>query len=161
MKNLNQILVAVSLTAAALTFTGCATDISSQSYSDSHVGETARSYRATVIKVRKVKVGPDELGKNQNGALAGGLGGAMLGSTMGGGNGKALMTIAGGVAGAVGGAYAEKALKTQVGLEITVELRNGKLLTIVQGSDIAFFKGERVILMSYGKGRSKIVKEDA
>ncbi len=160
MKKFKQIL-AVSVTLAALFTTGCATDISSQSYSDKHVGETARSYRATVIKVRQVKVGPDELGKNKNGALAGGIGGAMLGSTMGGGNGKALMTIAGGVAGAIGGAYAEKALKSQVGLEITVELRNGALRTIVQGADVPFARGERVFLMSYGKGRSKIVKEDA
>ncbi|OQW46117.1 MAG: hypothetical protein A4S09_16920 [Proteobacteria bacterium SG_bin7] len=156
-----KILGAISLAVAALFITGCATDISSQSYSDQHVGETARSYRARVVKVRQVKVGPDELGKNKTGALAGGVGGAVLGSTMGGGNGNGLMAIAGGVAGAIGGAYAEKALKTQVGLEITVELRNGKLMTVVQGSDVPFSRGERVILMSYGKGRSKIVKEEA
>ncbi len=151
----------VSLTLAAVFFSGCATDISSQSYSDSHVGETARSYRARVVKVRKVKVGPDELGKNKNGALAGGIGGAMIGSTMGSGTGKGLMTLAGAAAGAVGGAYAERALKTQVGLEITVELRNGALRTVVQGADVPFYRGEKVILMSYSKGRSKIVKEEA
>ncbi len=160
MKKPNNVLSAIALTVTALVASGCATDISSQSYSNQHVGEMARSYRARVVKVRQVKVSPDELGKNKNGALAGGIGGAMLGSTMGGGNGKTLMAIAGGVAGAIGGAYAEKALKTQTGLEITVELRNGQLRTIVQGADVPFYKGEKVILMSYSKGRSKIVKEN-
>jgi outer membrane lipoprotein SlyB len=134
----------------------CATDISSNSYSDKHVGETSRSYRATVVKVRKVKVGPDELGKNKAGALLGGVGGAVIGSSTGSGLGAGI----GAVAGAIGGAYAEKAMKTQVGLEITVELKNGSLLTVVQGADVDFSRGEKVIIMQNTKGRSKIVKDD-
>ncbi len=154
-------LSAIFAVLGALFVSACATDISSKSYSDQHVGEAAHSYRATVVKVRKVKVGPDELGKSKTGAIVGGVGGAVIGSTMGSGTGKLLMTGAGAVAGAVGGAYAEKALKTQTGLEITVELKNGAMLTVVQGTDVAFNRGEKVIVMVYKKGRSKIVKEDA
>jgi outer membrane lipoprotein SlyB len=155
--NLLIILVFGVLTAG---LTGCATDISGKSYSDEHVGETARSLPGVVVKVRRVKVGPDQLGKNKTGAVAGGLGGALLGSTMGGGRGKGLMTIGGAVAGAVGGAYAEKALKTQTGLEITVKLKNGEYVTVVQGSDIGFRRGEQVFVMVYNRGRSKVVKND-
>lgn len=150
--NLGLMLVLTS----ALFMSACATDISSQSYSDKHVGETARSYRATVVKVRKVKVGPDELGKSKAGTVIGGVGGAMIGST----TGSGLGTGVGAIAGAIGGAYAEKAMKSQTGLEITVELKNGALMTVVQGADVEFARGEKVLIMQYQKGRSKIVKDD-
>jgi outer membrane lipoprotein SlyB len=159
MKVLNIKIIAV--VAATLFLSACATDISSNSYSDQHVGEAAHSYYATVAKVRKVKVGPDELGKSKTGAVVGGVGGALVGSTMGSGTGKLLMTAGGVVAGAVGGAYAERAMKTQTGLEITVQMKNGELLTVVQGADVQFSKGEKVLVIVYKKGRSKIVKETA
>lgn len=137
--------------------TACATDISSKSYSDTHVGETAHSYRATVVKIRKIQVGPDELGKSKTGALIGGAGGAIIGSSS-----KSIVgTGIGAIAGAVGGAYAEKALKTQTGFEITVELKNGALLTLVQGADVGFSRGEKVLIIKYKNGRSKIIKDDA
>lgn len=147
----------VSVITSALLLSACATDISSKSYSDQHVGEAAHSYRATVVKVRKVKVAPDELGKNKTGILLGAVGGGVLGSTMGAGTGKLLMTAGGAAVGAVGGAYAERSLKTQTGLEITVELKNGEMLTVVQGADVGFNPGDKVIIMVYKKGRSKIV----
>ena len=147
------------LALSAVFMVGCATDINSQSYSDEHVGEASRSYRGRVLKVRKVKVGPDELGKSKAGAIAGGIGGAMIGSTMGRGTGNAIMTGVGAIAGAVGGAYAEKALKTQKAYEITVELKNEELLTVVQGTDVKFRRGEPVIVMVSQRGRSKVMKE--
>ena len=156
MKKSIKLLSFAVILASALFTSACATDISSQTYSDTHVGETARSYRGTVVKIRKVKVGPDELGKSKSGAVIGGVGGALLGGS----TGSGLMTGVGAVAGAVGGAYAEKSLKTQTGLEITVELKNGALLTVVQGADVVFLRGEKVIIMDYKKGRSKIVKDD-
>lgn len=145
---------------ATVFMSACATDIGSQSYSDQHVGEATRGYRGKVIKIRRVKVGPDELRKNTAGALLGGVGGALIGSTMGRGTGNAIMTGIGAVAGAVGGAYAEKKLKTQIAYEITVELGNGELLTVVQGTDTRFRRGERVIVLESKRGRSKVVKDD-
>lgn len=152
---------AVLALVASLFVSGCATDISSNSYSEDHVGEAARSYQAVVVKVRQVKVGPDQLGKNKTGAVIGGIGGAVIGNQFGSGVGKGIMTVGGAAAGAVGGAYAEKALRTQTALEITVQLRNGELRTIVQGNDVQFSQGERVYIMIYQRGRSKVVKLNA
>ncbi len=159
-KNFTQILL-IPILAISLIISACATDINSNSYSDTHVGEAAKSYRGKIVKVRQVKVGPDQLEKSKTGTLAGGVGGAMLGSQFGSGSGKLLMTAGGAIAGAVGGAYAEKALKTQDALELTVELKNGELRTIVQGKNETFRKGEKVLLMIYENGRSKISKDNS
>ena len=140
-------------------FTGCATDMGSRSYSDDHVGEAARTYRGVIVNIREVKVGPDQLGKNRSGAVAGGLAGGLIGSRFGGGSGKTLLTLGGAVAGAVGGAFAEKALKTQKAYELVIELKNGALMTVVQGTDVQFQAGQRVLLMVSVRGRSKVVPE--
>ena len=142
-----------------LLFSGCATDISSNSYSDDSVGEVAQTEAAVVVKVRTVKVGPDQLGKSHTGAVAGGVGGAIIGSQIGSGFGGALATVGLAGGGALVGAAAEKKLKTHKGLEITVKLNSGGLRTVVQGSDVSFVKGDRILLMTYAHGRSKIVKE--
>lgn len=156
--NINKIYFVLPLLLLNLTTTGCATDISGNSYSDTHVGEASRSFRGVVVNIRAVKVSPDQLEKSQTGTMLGTVGGAAVGSQFGSGTGKLLMTAGGAVAGAIGGAYAEKALKTQTGLEITVEVKGGELYTVVQGNDVAFKKGEKVLLVKYEKGRSKVVK---
>lgn len=137
---------------------GCATDISSKSFSDDDVGEASQTYAGVVIKVRSVKVGPDSLGKSHTGMIAGGIGGGLIGSQLGSGFGGALATVGLAGAGALGGAMAEKSLRTQQGLEITVKLSNGELRSVVQGGDVSFKKGENILLMIYLRGRSKVVK---
>jgi outer membrane lipoprotein SlyB len=146
----------IGLVSLLVLFSGCATDIGSKSYSDEDVGAVADTASGTVIKVRNVKVAPDQLGKSHTGTWAGGLAGALIGSE----TGNVFATVGLGAAGAVGGAAAEKALKTQQGLEITVKLATGSLRTIVQGNDVVFAKGEKVLLLVYSRGRSKVVKED-
>jgi outer membrane lipoprotein SlyB len=150
----------LTLVSSSFLFSGCATEIGSNSYDDEDVGAIANSYKAVVIKVRNVNVGPDKLEKSGAGTLAGGVAGAAIGSEFGSGIGNVLMTTGGALAGAVGGAYAEKSLKKQVGLEITVQLTNGELKTVVQGNDTSFSKGESVMLLAYAQGRSKVVKID-
>ncbi len=137
--------------------TGCAKDLGVKHYSDRTVGEASKTYRGTVLNVTKVRVGPDELGKSKAGAIVGGVGGAVIGSRFGRGGGALAGTLIGAVAGAVGGAFAEKALKTQDALEYVVELDNKSLMSVVQGMDETFAKGERVLLMVGEKGRSRIV----
>ena len=158
-QRLNRISLALALSIIAGTqLTACATDISSNSYAENHVGEAARSFRGIVVKVREVKVAPSK--PQYGGALAGAGAGGLVGNQFGAGAGKDIMTAGGAVAGAVGGYYAEKHLRTQMGLEITVQMPNGELRTLVQGNDVAFRKGDRVMIMIYNRGRSKIVKDD-
>jgi outer membrane lipoprotein SlyB len=151
-----RLLNSAALLSVLVLFSACATDIGSKSYSDEDVGAVANTQEGVVLKVRTVKVGPDQLGKSKAGAAIGGVGGALIGAE----TGSGLATIGLGAAGAVGGAFVEKGLKTQQGLEITVRLTTGSLRTVVQGNDVSFVKGEKVLLLVYDRGRSKVVKED-
>jgi outer membrane lipoprotein SlyB len=139
----------------ALMASGCATNISQDHYSDETVGEASKVYKGVIVDVRKVRVGPDQLGKSRTGAAMGAVGGAIAGRAIG-GRGAAGILI-GGVAGAIGGAYAEKALKTQDALEYTIELANGDGMSVVQGTDKPLSVGQNVRVIVSSRGRSRII----
>lgn len=143
----------------ALLLSGCARNISSDVYSESHVGEASRTFRGVVVSVRQVQVAPEKLEDNVIGAGAGALGGGIAASHIGGGTGRLAATAAGALAGGIAGAYAEQMLKTQNALEYTVELRNGEMRTIVQGPSPAFSAGQPVLVIVSHKGRSRVVAD--
>jgi outer membrane lipoprotein SlyB len=80
---------------------GCARQISSNAYSERQVGEASFSYQGTVLSVRKVAVGSEKLEDNVAGGALGAIGGGVLGSTCGKGDGKTAMTALGAIGGAV------------------------------------------------------------
>lgn len=138
--------------------TGCARDISSDSYEEATVGGISSTYACTVVSVRKVKVqGNDKLSGNVAGMAIGALAGGALGNTIGGGRGRTLATVAGALAGAAGGSYAQKKLEDQVGYEYTVKLEDGRLMTVVQGPKPALAPGQLAYLHVYPGGRSRVV----
>jgi outer membrane lipoprotein SlyB len=159
--------IAPALVVMSLALTGCARNISGDHYSDRTMGESQVTYRGTVIEVRKVTVGPEELEDNAmgiaGGAVAGGLGGSLIGK----GSGNVAATAIGAIGGAVAGAFIEKELKTQDALEYAVELDNGSLRTIVQGPTPAIAVGERVRVIETvpfagkGKSRSRVVRDNS
>jgi outer membrane lipoprotein SlyB len=65
--------------------------------------------------------------------------------------------LIGGIAGAVGGAFAEKSLKTQDALEYTIELSNGEGLSVVQGINNPLKIGQNVRVIVSSKGRSRVI----
>lgn len=138
--------------------TGCARDISSGSYEEATVGSVASTYACTVVSVRRVRVnGQDKLGNNGLGLAGGAIAGGVLGNAVGGGRGRTIATAVGALAGATAGAYAQKNLEEQVGLEYTVKLdNNGRLMTVVQGADNALHVGQPALLMVYPTGRSRL-----
>ncbi|MFT4553280.1 MAG: outer membrane lipoprotein SlyB [Chlamydiales bacterium] len=143
--------------AAVMTLSGCARDISSDVYSESHVGETSATYSGVVVSARKITVQENEkLKENQMGMLGGGVAGGAIGHTMGKGKGKDVATVAGAIAGAIGGAFAEKALNTQEAMEYVVELKNGEMRTVVQGIEPRLGIGHEVFLMVSTQGRSRL-----
>ena len=155
---IHSLLLAFLLFAFALSFTGCARQISSDVYSGSHIGETSTTYPGVIINARKVLVQDKEyLEENGLGIAGGGLAGALVGSQFGKGSGNTLATIAGGLAGAVGGAYAEKALKEQEAVEYIVALDNGETRTVVQGPQPSLQSGQKVWLMISYQGRSRLI----
>lgn len=151
------VLSAVSVV-ALFAIGGCARNISSSSYDARAVGETGKTFECTVVSVRKVLVNEgDYLENNKTGALIGGVAGGALGNMVGGGRARVATTAAGALAGAFGGAMLEKNMKTQEGLEYVVRLKSGELRTVVQGLDNPLYRGQKALLMEYGKGRSRVI----
>ncbi len=150
------------VSSAAAMISGCAREISSNVYSDTHVGEASRTFRGMVVSVREVEVtNAEKLQENTTGmgvgALAGGVGGYQIGK----GRGQVAATAAGAILGAVAGAYAEKALSSQTAFEYIVELSNGEMRTVVQGKDTKYAPGQRVLLIVGQQGRSRIIPDSS
>lgn len=141
-----------------LVLPSCARQISSNTYAAGAVGETSETYTGTIIHSRMVAVEDKEyLEQNGLGIVGGGLGGAYLGSKVGRGEGNTLATIGGALLGATGGAFAEKALKSQTAMEYVVALDNGQSRTVVQGPEPQFGVGQNVYLIVSNKGRSRVI----
>ncbi len=147
---------------ASLLLGGCAKNISANDYSEAEAGAVKQTYRGTIIAARPVKVnGSDSLGDNQAGLLGGGLAGGLLGSQFGAGRGQVVGAVLGAAAGALGGAFLEKGLKTQDGMEYTVELASGRVMTLVQGPEPRLSVGQAVLVMAGSKGRSRVVPDES
>lgn len=120
--------------------TSCAREISSDVYSSRQVGKVSTTYAGTIKNVREVTVQQGEqLEDNGLGIAGGGIAGGVIGSAV--GRGNFAPTAAGAIVGAVAGSLVEKKLKQQQALEYVVELDQGGLLTVVQGTDQQFDVG--------------------
>lgn len=135
------------LVAAIIALAGCANNTSPNTYSVGSVGQVNRSISATVISVREVNVA----GTTGVGGAAGTATGAVLGSSIGGNDGRSNIVgaIGGAVIGGIAGAAIEANATKQKALEYVVETENGNLMTIVQGKDAVFAEGQKVLVL-YG-----------
>ena len=144
------------LAIAATAVTGCAQrSLSPDVYSRDDAGRIHSNEFGEVVELREV---PIEGRSSVIGTYGGGYVGAAAGGAVGDGAGQDIAEAVGAVAGAVVGQRAEEAATRTDGLEITVRLDSGRLITIVQGADVAFVEGERVRVMTAGNGRGRIVK---
>jgi outer membrane lipoprotein SlyB len=135
---------------------GCSNEFSGDRYQESNAGEVARTDHGTVISLRKVEIKPDGNGLGA-GAILGGVGGGLLGSAFGKGGGKILTTAAGALAGGVAGNAIQN--KAQDGIEYTVKLDNGSIITLAQGPTPSISVGQGVYVVNSNRGRSRIVPE--
>ncbi len=142
--------VAVALVAVGL-LAGCATtsSLSGSSYERRQV-RTEQTVRIGVVEsVREVEI---EAGEAVVGTATGAVVGGVAGSTIGGGRGQVLSTVIGAVAGGIAGNLAEKGIRRERGVEITVRLRNGDLIAVTQAADPReeFRAGDEVRVLSGG-----------
>lgn len=145
---------------SSLLLTNCAKNLSSSDYSEDEAGAVKHTYKGVVIGARAVKVqGGDNLEDNKAGLIGGGLAGGLLGSQLGQGRGQVVGAVLGAAAGALGGSLLEKGLKSQEGMEYSVELKDGRIITIVQGRDNPLSIGQHVLVMIGSKGRSRIAPD--
>lgn len=87
------------------------------------------------------------------GAIGGGLAGVLIGSQIGGGNGKTAAQVAGAVGGALAGREIEKRVGNSAHYEVLVRLENGGTQTISTPSDPGLRAGEKVRIVDGGLTR--------
>ena len=136
----------------ALLLAGCGSEFSGNIYEAASVGEVSRTDMGTVISLRKVMLRPDG---SVAGTALGAVGGGVLGSLFGGSHAKYATAAAGAVAGGVAGNAI--ATRTEEGIEYTVKLDNGSVITIAQGTAPTISVGQKVNIIHSNKGRSRIV----
>jgi outer membrane lipoprotein SlyB len=145
-----------SLTLALMS--GCSSPgVGGSDYTTTEVRGEQSVRLGTVESVRKVRIQSNEPGIL--GALGGGVAGAALGSTIGGGNGNAAATVLGALAAGAAGDAAQNALSTQNGVEITIRLDSGYVIAVTQGADEVFHVGDRVQVLG-GGGATRVTKLD-
>jgi len=135
------------LGSVVLVLSGCATNISPQTYSVGSVGQVNRTVSGVVISVREV----DVAGATGVGGGAGSAAGAVVGSAAGGNNsrGNIVGAIGGAIIGGLAGSAIEANSTKQKGMEYVVETENGNLMTIVQGIEPVFYERQKVLVL-YG-----------
>ncbi len=126
---------------------GCTSNIGANEYSVSGTGEVNRALKGTVLSVRQVSVESD----NGAGTLIGAAAGGVAGSAIGGDDTAHILgAIGGAVLGGVAGDAAQGALSKQSGYEYVIQLDNGNLVTVTQGTDILLTPGQKCLVL-YGK----------
>lgn len=153
--------VIVRLSAAAmLALSGCASS-DSATYSSRDVGQVIESSRGRVVASRPVDIASAE--QSGLGAATGGVVGGIAGSTIGQGKGQSLATAAGILIGVVVGSLVEQELRRGQGVEYTVEMDDGRVVTIVQKqkSGEAPIPDGQDVAVQYGADYARITPIDS
>jgi outer membrane lipoprotein SlyB len=112
----------------------------------------------TEIRSGKIEqIVPTQIQTNHDsgvGAILGGLAGVGIGSLMGQGTGRDVAMVAGALAGAAGGNYAEKKKydQPQAAQQIFVRVKSGVLVSVTQPINPALSKGMAVYIEGSGSG---------
>lgn len=130
---------------------------STENYSEREANQSLRVTHATIIDLQPVTI--DSEG-NLIGKGAGALIGGIAGSGIGDGRGSSIAAVAGAVIGGVVGNKAEAALNRANGVQITVELPNGRVQAIVQevNENVHFRRGDHVRVIRTPSGKSRVMQ---
>jgi len=137
--------------ATALTF-GCADmgSLGGPQYGETGgtvASEADRNGRITAIEIIKV----DDAYKLGVGTVIGAVAGGLLGSQIGSGRGSTVATVAGAAAGAAAGTVVESKMKKNDAQRVTVQMRTGGQVTIVQPVDSRLQNGMNVLVEGGGE----------
>ena len=123
---------------------GCASSKSGDTYSRDETRRMQHVQMGTVEGSRPVRI---EGTKSGIGTGAGAVVGGIAGSSTGEGKGSAIGSVLGAVAGGVVGAAAEEGFTREDGVEVTIRLESGRLISVVQGGKEQFQPGDRVRIL--------------
>lgn len=131
---------------------GCASQIGANQYDSAAVGSVNRARAGTIVSVRAITVADSD---NSLGTTIGGIAGGVAGSQIGKGSTAGVL---GAVGGGAAGNLAQRGLSKQSGYEYVVQLDNGGLVTVTQGSDVLMAVGQRcMVLYGSGSDRARII----
>lgn len=130
---------------------------SGQSYSSNEANQRMQVSYATIIELKAVQI--DSQG-NFIGKAAGGLLGGIAGSSVGGGRGSSAAAVAGAVVGGIIGNKTEAMYNKTNGVQITVQLTNGEVQSIVQEANAStiFKRGDHVKIISSANGTVRVIQ---
>jgi outer membrane lipoprotein SlyB len=143
--------LAIALVLSA--FAGCAPSREGRVYSRQQARVVHDVHFGTVLQVEPVTI---EGTKSGMGTLGGALVGGILGSLVGGGRGRTLTTVGGALGGAAVGTAGEETATRRDAVEISVELENGEIISIVQEPDDMFRVGDRVRVLTAPDGSARV-----
>lgn len=142
-----------AILASGLVLGGCASSMSGDVYTRQQAREAQDVRLGYVESVRNILIEGTKSG-------VGTVGGAALGGVAGSGIGKGRGQVAGAVGGAILGGLAGSAIEEsatrQPGLEITVRLEGGRMISVVQAANESFYPGDRVRVMTSYDGTTRV-----
>ncbi|WP_018970109.1 glycine zipper 2TM domain-containing protein [Rubritalea marina] len=140
---------------SSLLFSSCAQNsITGDTYQRGEAGRAQSVLTGTVTSVRNVKIEGDADTGKWVGAIAGGILGHELGDD---GWSRAAGSAAGAAVGSAVGSHTSKALGSEQGVEINVQLDNGRSMSVVQAfnPNERFNVGDKVRILG-GGGRTRV-----
>jgi len=146
----------LALAGLLVAVTGCMSTLTGESYSRDEARRAQTVEYGMVEYVRPVVI---EGTKSGVGPATGAALGGIAGSTVGHGRGSAAAGIVGAVAGGVAGGLAEEGATKKQGVEITVRMDNGRIISVVQqvSGSASFHAGDRVRVLTLG-GTTRIAQ---
>lgn len=132
--------------------TACASSNSGDVYKKEETRKVQTRKMGVVQSVRQVKI---EGSSSAVGASIGSVVGGIAGGSATDSRARPLTAMLGALVGGILGAFTEEAVTSKDGLEITVALDNGDIITVVQEADVTFEAGDEVNIIQVG-GSSRI-----
>ena len=139
----------LSISLVCLSLTGCMSGLEGSSYSRSEARQIQQVEFGAILSTKPVII---EGQRTDWGELSGVIIGGIAGSSVGEGKGQQIATTLGAIGGAVAASVVEEKATRVQGLELTVKMDSGKILSIVQEVDEInqFQKGQRVRVLMQG-----------
>ena len=139
----------LSISLVCFSLSGCVSGLEGSSYSRSEARQIQQVEFGAILSTKPVII---EGQRTDWGELSGVIIGGIAGSSVGEGKGQEIATTLGAIGGAVVASVAEEKATRAQGLELTVKMDSGKILSIVQEVDEInqFQKGQRVRVLIQG-----------
>ncbi|MDR2055130.1 MAG: hypothetical protein LBQ10_04600 [Desulfovibrio sp.] len=133
---------------------GCASS-SGKSYTKHEARKAQTVRQGRIVSLENAVIEQDS---TLLGPTIGGVAGGALGGTLGRGSGRVFGVVGGAAVGALAGAGAEKIMRTESAYEMTVELENSEIVSVVQAKDDNYAVGDRVRLLYGAGGKVRVVR---